>query len=120
MESLNVHSMIFRLLPLVEVDPLAKLWPAMEPHVRSLLDAMFSTGLSSTLVSIPLLLPTIQGCLLDSISVALSRTLYSHSRTSLVVTRGNVINNPNQASELSCSALMQLALQTLSHYNFFK
>ncbi|XP_026393292.1 serine/threonine-protein kinase TOR-like [Papaver somniferum] len=100
--------------------------PDMEPHVRSLLDAMFSTGLSSTLVesleqitvSIPSLLPTIQERLLDSISVALSRTLYSHSRTGVVVTRGNVINNPNQVSELSGSALVQLALQTLARFNF--
>ncbi|XP_026390069.1 serine/threonine-protein kinase TOR-like [Papaver somniferum] len=100
--------------------------PDMEPHVRSLLDAMFSTGLSSTLVesleqitvSIPSLLPIMQERLLDSISVALSRTLYSHSRTGVVVTRGNVINNPNQVSELSGSALVQLALQTLARFNF--
>ncbi|KAI3958805.1 hypothetical protein MKX01_023481, partial [Papaver californicum] len=100
--------------------------PDMEPHVQSLLDAMFSTGLSSTLVesleqitvSIPSLLPTIQERLLDSISVALSRTLYLHSRTGVVVTRGNVINNPNQVSELSGSALVQLALQTLARFNF--
>ncbi|KAI3881408.1 hypothetical protein MKW92_032447 [Papaver armeniacum] len=67
---------------------------------------------------IPSLLPTIQERLLDSISVALLRTLYSYSRTGVVVTRGNVINNPNQVSELSGSALIQLALQTLARFNF--
>ncbi|CAJ1941050.1 unnamed protein product [Sphenostylis stenocarpa] len=50
---------------------------AMEPHVRGLLDIMFSTGLSTVLVealeqistSIPSLLPTIQDRLLDNISM---------------------------------------------------
>ncbi|KAI3853415.1 hypothetical protein MKX03_017731, partial [Papaver bracteatum] len=64
------------------------------------------------------LLLTIQGRLLDTISVALSRTLYSYSRTDVIVSRGNVINNPNQVSQLSDSALVQLALQTLVRYNF--
>ncbi|KAI3962253.1 hypothetical protein MKX01_030803, partial [Papaver californicum] len=100
--------------------------PDMEPHVRSLLDAMFYTGLSSTLaealeqiiVGIPSLLPTIQERLLDSISVALSRAPFPRSRAGFVVARANVMNNPRQVAELSGSALVQLALQTLGRFNF--
>ncbi|KAI3974417.1 hypothetical protein MKX01_034947, partial [Papaver californicum] len=100
--------------------------PDMEPHVRSLLDAMFSTGLSSTLaealeqiiVGIPSLLPTIQECLLDSISIALSRAPFPRSRAGFVVARANVMNNPRQVADLSGSALVQLALQTLGRFNF--
>ncbi|XP_010245613.1 PREDICTED: serine/threonine-protein kinase TOR isoform X2 [Nelumbo nucifera] len=100
--------------------------PAMEHHVRSLLDAMFSAGLSPTLVealeqitaSIPSLLPTIQVRLLECISMALSRPHYPQPRPGSVVVRGNVISNPQQVSDLSGSALVQLALQTLARFNF--
>ncbi|PHT56275.1 Serine/threonine-protein kinase TOR [Capsicum baccatum] len=62
--------------------------PTMEPHVRGLLDSMFSSGLSLTLVealeqiteSIPPLLPTIQNRLLKCISVILSRSHHSMPR----------------------------------------
>ncbi|KAF9622962.1 hypothetical protein IFM89_035677 [Coptis chinensis] len=96
----------------------------MEPHIRGLLDPMFSAGLSSTLVdtleqvtdSIPSLLPTIQDRLLDSISLVLLKSPYPHSRTG--VNRGTIVNNPQQVSEPSGSALVQVALQTLSCFNF--
>ncbi|KAF8410288.1 hypothetical protein HHK36_002814 [Tetracentron sinense] len=96
---------------------------AMEPHVRVLLDAMFSAGLSPTLVesleqisvSIPALLPTIQERLLECISIALSR---AQPRPGLVAVRGNMMNNPQQVSDLSGSGLVQLALQTLARFNF--
>ncbi|PHT28513.1 hypothetical protein CQW23_31895 [Capsicum baccatum] len=62
----------------------------MEPHVRGLLDSMFSSGLSLTLVealeqiteSIPPLLPTIQNRLLEFISTILSRSHHSMPRQS--------------------------------------
>uniref|UniRef100_A0A5B7BS83 Serine/threonine-protein kinase TOR n=1 Tax=Davidia involucrata TaxID=16924 RepID=A0A5B7BS83_DAVIN len=100
--------------------------PAMEPHVRSLLDAMFSAGLSSTLVealeqitvSIPSLLPSIQDRLLECISKVLSRSYYAQARLSVASSRGNMTNTTQQVSELSGSALVQLALQTLARFNF--
>ncbi|KAJ4958930.1 hypothetical protein NE237_026041 [Protea cynaroides] len=100
--------------------------PAMEPHVRGLLDAMFSAGLSRTLVealelitiSIPSLLPTIQDRLLDCISLALSRAHYTQPRPGVAAVRGSMINNPPQVSDLSGSALVQLALQTLARFTF--
>ncbi|XP_020217117.1 serine/threonine-protein kinase TOR [Cajanus cajan] len=100
--------------------------PAMEPHVRGLLDIMFSTGLSTVLVealeqistSIPSLLPTIQDRLLDSISMVLSKSHYHLGRPAQSVGRGTVINAPQQVSELNGSALIQLALQTLARFNF--
>ncbi|KAA8545737.1 hypothetical protein F0562_020812 [Nyssa sinensis] len=100
--------------------------PAMEPHVRSLLDAMFSAGLSSTLVqaldqiavSIPSLLPSIQDRLLECISIVLSRPHYVQARPSVASTRGNTMNTAQQVSELSGSALVQFALQTLACFNF--
>ncbi|KAK1436478.1 hypothetical protein QVD17_02258 [Tagetes erecta] len=100
--------------------------PAMETHVRSLLDAMFSAGLSSVLVesleqitiSIPSLLPTIQDRLLESISTVLSKSQNAHTRTSGTPSRVNTANNMQQVSELSGSALEQLALQTLARFNF--
>ncbi|KAH1267835.1 Serine/threonine-protein kinase TOR [Glycine max] len=99
---------------------------AMEPHVRGLLDIMFSTGLSTVLVealeqistSIPSLLPTIQGRLLDSISMVLSKSHYHLGRPAQSVGRGIIINVPQQVSELNGSALVQLALQTLARFNF--
>ncbi|KAJ1381615.1 Tetratricopeptide-like helical domain superfamily [Sesbania bispinosa] len=99
---------------------------AMEPHVRGLLDIMFSTGLSTVLVealeqistSIPSLLPTIQDRLLDSISMVLSKSHYHLGRPVQSMGRGAIINVPQQVSELSGSALVQLALQTLARFNF--
>ncbi|PWA90617.1 target of rapamycin [Artemisia annua] len=100
--------------------------PAMETHVRSLLDAMFSAGLSSVLVealeqisiSIPSLLPTIQDRLLECISVVLSKHHIANSRTSATPSRANMTNSIQQVSELGGSALEQLALQTLARFNF--
>ncbi|KAF3525976.1 hypothetical protein F2Q69_00046635 [Brassica cretica] len=98
-----------------------------ENHVRDLLDVMFSSGLSSTLVealdqitiSIPLLLPTVQDRLLDCISLVLSR--YNYSQTEPPVTtevRGSTVSMTPQSSEPSCSAQIQLALKTLARFNF--
>ncbi|XP_017970870.1 PREDICTED: serine/threonine-protein kinase TOR [Theobroma cacao] len=100
--------------------------PAMEPHVRGLLDVMFSAGLSPTLVealeqitvSIPSLLPTIQDRLLDSISLVLSKSPYFQARPAAALVRGTAANIPQPVSELSGSALVQLALQTLARFNF--
>ncbi|KAI3820134.1 hypothetical protein L1987_13992 [Smallanthus sonchifolius] len=100
--------------------------PAMETHVRTLLDAMFSAGLSSVLVesleqittSIPSLLPTIQDLLIESISIVLSKSQNAPTRTSGTPSRVNTANNTQQVSELSGSALEQLALQTLARFNF--
>ncbi|XP_027362305.1 serine/threonine-protein kinase TOR isoform X2 [Abrus precatorius] len=100
--------------------------PGMESHVRGLLDIMFSTGLSTVLVealeqistSIPSLLPTIQDRLLDSISMVLSKSHYHPGRPAQSVGRGTIINVPHVVSELSGSALVQLALQTLARFNF--
>ncbi|KAM6558952.1 hypothetical protein CsatA_028191 [Cannabis sativa] len=100
--------------------------PAMEPHVRGLLDIMFSAGLSSTLVealdqiaiSIPSLLPTIQDRLLDCISMVLSKSHYSQGRSVVGTGRGNLMNIPQQVFDPSSSGLVQLALQTLACFNF--
>ncbi|KAK4563470.1 hypothetical protein RGQ29_005828 [Quercus rubra] len=98
----------------------------MEPHVRGLFDVMFSAGLSPTLVealeqitiSIPSLLPTIQDRLLDCISMVLSKSHYLQGRPAVGMGRGNIMNIPQQTSDLSGSALVQLALQTLARFNF--
>ncbi|XP_054777757.1 serine/threonine-protein kinase TOR isoform X2 [Prosopis cineraria] len=100
--------------------------PAMEPHVRSLLDIMLSAGLSTVLVesleqistSIPSLLPTIQDRLLDSISVVLSKSHCPLGRPAASMGRGTMVNVTQQVSELSGPALVQLALQTLARFNF--
>ncbi|KAM2510739.1 hypothetical protein EV2_035938 [Malus domestica] len=100
--------------------------PPMEPHVRGLLDVMLSAGLSPTLVealehittSIPSLLPTIQDRLLDSISVVLSKSHHSQGRSAVGMGRGNLMNIPQQVSDVSGSSLVQLALQTLARFNF--
>ncbi|XP_058080505.1 serine/threonine-protein kinase TOR isoform X2 [Magnolia sinica] len=100
--------------------------PAMETHLRSLLDAMFSAGLSPTLVealgqitdSIPSLLPTIQERLLDCISIALSKSPYPQARPGVMVTRSNLMNTPQQVSDVTGSTLVQLALRTLARFNF--
>ncbi|KAJ8485116.1 hypothetical protein OPV22_017601 [Ensete ventricosum] len=99
--------------------------PAMEPHVRGLLDSMFSTGLSTNLVvaleqitvSIPSLLPTIQELLLDCISVALSKTSYASAKPGVAGIRTNTINSTQQLSDVSGS-VVQLALRTLAHFDF--
>ncbi|GAU24847.1 hypothetical protein TSUD_115700 [Trifolium subterraneum] len=96
-----------------------------EPHIRGLLDVMFSAGLSTVLVetlekistSIPSLMPTIQDRLLDSISMVLSKSPYL-GRPAQSVGKGTIINVTQQVSELSGSALIQLALQTLARFNF--
>ncbi|KAK9943789.1 hypothetical protein M0R45_009385 [Rubus argutus] len=100
--------------------------PAMEHDVCGLLDVMFSAGLSPTLVealekittSIPSLLPTIQDRLLDCISVVLSNSHHPQGRSFVGMGRGNLMNIPQQVPDLSGSALVQLAFQTLGHFNF--
>ncbi|CAA7396540.1 unnamed protein product [Spirodela intermedia] len=101
---------------------------AMEPHVRALLDAMFSSGLSPTLVealeqitvSIPSLLSNVQERLLDCISLALSRIPYPQARGSVAIGTGrvNITNHAQQMSEIGSSSLTQLALRTLAHFDF--
>ncbi|XP_020699146.1 serine/threonine-protein kinase TOR isoform X1 [Dendrobium catenatum] len=100
--------------------------PAMEPHIRGLLDSMFSSGLSPTLIdaleqislSLPSLLPTIQERLLDCISMALSKRPYPQSKPGVIASRANTANNLQQFSDISGSILVQLALRTLAHFNF--
>ncbi|PHT28179.1 Serine/threonine-protein kinase TOR [Capsicum baccatum] len=100
--------------------------PTMEPHVCGLLDSMFSSGLSLTLVEaleqitkiIPPLLPTIQNWLLKCISTILSRSHHSMPRQSASVSRGHIIMVTLQVPILSGSTLVQLALRTLSRFNF--
>ncbi|KAJ4809422.1 Serine/threonine-protein kinase [Rhynchospora pubera] len=102
--------------------------PAMEPHVRGLLDCMFVAGLSDVLVvaleqislSIPSLLPTIQERLLDSISFVLSKAPYPPSRLSSAgsTRAGAVVNAPQSSPDVNNAALVQLALRTLAHFNF--
>ncbi|CAN1141583.1 Serine/threonine-protein kinase TOR, partial [Linum perenne] len=100
--------------------------PSLEPHVRNLMDVMFSAGLSSTLVesleqitdSIPSLLPIIQDRLLDCISVVLSKSHYAQLRQAVPVGRGGTTNAAQQISDLTGPALVQLALQTLARFNF--
>ncbi|WRX27128.1 hypothetical protein QQP08_019615 [Theobroma cacao] len=99
---------------------------AVESLVRCLLDVMFSAGLSPTLiealeqitVSIPSLLPTIQDRLLDSISLVLLKSPYFQARPAIALVRGTAADIPQPMSELSGSALVQLALQTLARFNF--
>ncbi|KAK1259623.1 Serine/threonine-protein kinase TOR [Acorus gramineus] len=100
--------------------------PAMEPYVRGLLDSMFLAGLSPTLVealeqislSIPTFLPTIQERLLDCISAALSKTNYAQVKLGAAGVRSNTTNTPQQISDISGAALVQLALRTLARFNF--
>ncbi|KAF3328854.1 Serine/threonine-protein kinase TOR [Carex littledalei] len=102
--------------------------PAMEPHVRGLLDCMFAAGLSKVLVvaleqislSIPSLLPTIQERLLDSISFVLSKAPYPPSRLSSTgsIRAGTVVNASQSSSDVNSAELVQLALHTLAHFNF--
>eukprot|EP00253_Pinus_taeda_P006415 PITA_06415 len=101
--------------------------PAMEPYIRNnLLDAMFSAGLSDTLVkaldqiasSLPSLLPTIQERLLDCISEVLSKTPYRITRSGGSVPRANTSIYPRQVLDVCGPALVQLALKTLANFNF--
>jgi FKBP12-rapamycin complex-associated protein len=62
-------------------------------------------------------MPTIQDRLLDSISMVLSKSPYL-GRPAQSVGRGTIITVTQQVSELSGSALIQLALQTLARFNF--
>lgn len=64
------------------------------------------------------MLPTIQDRLLECISVVLTRSHPTQARTSVAVSRGNVTNATQLVSELSGSAFVQLALQTLARFNF--
>ncbi|XP_051146490.1 serine/threonine-protein kinase TOR isoform X2 [Andrographis paniculata] len=67
---------------------------------------------------IPSLLPTIQVRLLECISGVLSRPQQNQSRPSVTITRTASISAPLQVSDLSGSALVQLALQTLARFHF--
>ncbi|KAL1192594.1 Serine/threonine-protein kinase TOR [Cardamine amara subsp. amara] len=97
-----------------------------ETHVRDLLDVMFSSSLSSTLVdaldqitiSIPSLLPTVQDRLLDCISLVLSRSHYSQTKPPVTIVRGSTVGMAQQSSDPTCAAQVQLALQTLARFNF--
>lgn len=62
-------------------------------------------------------MPTIQDRLLDSISMVLSKSPYL-GRSAQSIGKGTIINIGQQVSELSGSALIQLALQTLARFNF--
>ncbi|KAK6284782.1 hypothetical protein POUND7_003734 [Theobroma cacao] len=70
---------------------------AVESHVRCLLDVMFSAGLSPTLIEA-----------LEQIT----------ARPAAALVRGTAANIPQPMFELSGSALVQLALQTLARFNF--
>ncbi|XP_057821315.1 serine/threonine-protein kinase TOR isoform X2 [Cryptomeria japonica] len=109
------------------IGSLAKaMGPAMEIHVRSLLDAMFFPGLSPTLVesldqiasSLPSLLPTIQDRLLDCISIVLSKTSYRTVRSGGAVVRPSTVLISQQILDANDPTLIQLALRTLANFNF--
>lgn len=109
------------------VGSLAKaMGPAMEEHVRGLLEAMFLAGLTPTLVealenivaSLPSLLSTVQERLLDSISQVLARSPYGVARGSgMPAPRLSLVPSSPQGSEQSGSALVQLALRTLTTFD---
>ncbi|KAL0334980.1 UNVERIFIED_CONTAM: Serine/threonine-protein kinase TOR [Sesamum radiatum] len=69
-------------------------------------------------LTIPSLLPTIQVRLLECISGVLSRNQQVQSRPSAAIARTSSTAATIQVSELSGSALVQLALQTLARFNF--
>lgn len=69
-------------------------------------------------LSIPSLLPTVQDRLLDCISLVLSRSHYSQAKPPVTVARGSTVGMAPQSSDPSCSAQVQLALQTLARFNF--
>lgn len=108
------------------VGSLAKaMGPAMEEHVRGLLDAMFMAGLTPTLVkalesivsSLPSLLSTVQERLLDSISFVLAKSSYRSAKATMVPTRALVVPGSPQLLELTGPALVQLALRTLTTFD---
>ncbi|PHT56293.1 hypothetical protein CQW23_04779 [Capsicum baccatum] len=78
--------------------------PTMEPHVRGLLDSMFSSGLSLTLV--------------EALEQITERSHHSMPRQSASMSRGHITTVTPQVPELSGSALVQLALRTLARFNF--
>ncbi|GAB2218008.1 hypothetical protein Droror1_Dr00001223 [Drosera rotundifolia] len=96
-----------------------------EPHIRGLLDIMFSTGLTPHLVeaveqitiSITSLLPTIQDRLLESISLALSKSHAAQTGQAVVV-RESATSMSLPVSDISSPSRIQLALRTLAHFNF--
>lgn len=62
-------------------------------------------------------MPTIQDRLLDSISMVLSKSPYP-GKPAQSMGKGTIVNVVQQVSELSGSAHIQLALQTLARFNF--
>ncbi|MCO5588585.1 hypothetical protein L7F22_042542 [Adiantum nelumboides] len=112
---------------LVCIGSLSKaMGPAMEKHVRGLLDAMFASGLTPTLVealesivsSLPALLPTVQERLLDSISFVLAKSTYRSAKAvSAVPTRPLGVPSSPQSPEVTGASLVQLALRTLTTFN---
>ncbi|KAH7427560.1 hypothetical protein KP509_10G049200 [Ceratopteris richardii] len=100
--------------------------PAMEKHVRGLLDAMFVCGLTPTLVKalesivsrLPSLLSTVQERLLDSISFVLAKSSYHSAKAiSAAPARSPPVPSSPQPSDLTNSELVQLALRTLTTFN---
>lgn len=63
------------------------------------------------------MLPTVQDRLLESISIALSRSHHTQVRPA-AIGRGNVVSPPFLVSDVSGPFVVQLALQTLAHFNF--
>ncbi|KAM3362075.1 serine/threonine-protein kinase TOR-like isoform X1 [Capsicum galapagoense] len=95
------------------VENIAKaMGPTMEPHVRGLLDSIFSFVLSLTLVE------ALENRLLECISTILSRSHHSMPRQSASMSRGLITTVTPQVPELSGSVLVQLALRTLAYFNF--
>ncbi|KAL3747797.1 hypothetical protein ACJRO7_016586 [Eucalyptus globulus] len=100
--------------------------PVMEPHIQGILDVMFSAGISPTLVealekittSIPSLLPPIQTWLLSCFSSVLSKTHPPPEKQAIALVRWSMVNTSKQILEINGSTLVQLALQTLAHFNF--
>jgi FKBP12-rapamycin complex-associated protein len=99
--------------------------PKMEEHVRGVIDSMFLAGLSPTLVTalekissnLPVLLPTVQEKLLDSISFVLAKAPYRTTRGGLALVRP--ATSPITVPVVECTgpALTQLALHTLTTFN---
>ncbi|MCO5558518.1 hypothetical protein L7F22_012103 [Adiantum nelumboides] len=112
---------------LVCIGSLSKaMGPAMEKHVRGLLDAMFASGLTPTLVEalesivsrLPSLLPTVQERLLDSISFVLAKSTYRSAKAiSAVPPRPLGVPSSPQSPEVTGASLVQLALRTLTTFN---
>ncbi|WMV54645.1 hypothetical protein MTR67_048030 [Solanum verrucosum] len=112
---------------LASVGNIAKaMGPTMEPHVRGLLDLLFFAGFSVTLVdslellseSIPPLLPTTHNQLLEMYLSNPFKIPYPMSRQSAALSRGHLATVTPQVPKLSGSAVVQITLQTLAHFNF--